>query len=92
MNKIKIRNGYYPNGQIKFEIHELNGNCHGLVKEWWPNGNLRYSIFRIGIQRYGICEMHCQDGIRGSIECFKIGNRNGPQMSFIYYEPNDVEI
>lgn len=42
---------YYPDGRLKTEIESNEGQLHGTVRLYWPNGKLkRQTTFQQGIR------------------------------------------
>lgn len=43
---------YWPNRQLKYRAHYINGEEHGKVTCWWENGNLAQT----GVREHGVCK------------------------------------
>ena len=40
MSEVKLEREYHPNGQLHLEIPWVNGQKHGIEKQWHKNGQL----------------------------------------------------
>jgi len=74
-DEVKWNRGHWENGQLMWEIPLVNGQVHGIQREWHPNGQLYCETPLVNGRIHGITKFWVSDGKLWSIEKWHQGQK-----------------
>lgn len=75
--RVQMRGENHPNGARKVRIPLVDGVPHGLVREWWANGKLRFEVRYVHGRRHGELRFYYPSGALESMRHYVDGEKHG---------------
>ncbi|MAD96084.1 MAG: hypothetical protein CMB99_02040 [Flavobacteriaceae bacterium] len=74
---IWLKNEFYNNGNLKYELKILDGKMNGLCKDYYENGQLRSSGIMANDKPNGDYKAYYSDGQLREVGAFRFGKKHG---------------